>query len=315
MQGGDLFIRRSYLHIDGASAAYPGITIDNIGKLKFEPAGPPSDRPPVHDIIVNDIRAIGSGGRMTFVPANDLWELDGSSNADVPGYSGPNVYNIVLDHNTTEGAGNGNFEIYGWVENVSVTRNAIFWSVQGQHVSTNDIDHVRSRITYYGNVYAEVSYRHPRVRYNVRQLEYIGNVIYGWGQHTDPQYGCDSSGIEVNIDSRFPDASGNIESNIYIHVPDDGTWPGYCAQPSHAIGTEFQISGSWYTENNTWPVDALASGSFMSRLNAMKTVGTPVDMEGYEVPRSVPDINSAGMMHPTLEESAKLAEITAAAGL
>jgi len=299
--GGSLFISKSYLTIDGSSAPAPGITLINVNQLKFEarvgPAGPPFI--PVHDIIVNNIRAVGAGGRNTFVAAADLWELDGSS-----GWPDGVIYNIVLDHITTDGAGNGNAEIYGLVHDVTVSNSFFHDSIQGQHMSM--AGGLRERITYYGNVYAHISERQPRMRYANRQVDYVGNVIYGWGYTGGDISDCNSAGWNINTGSGSM-ASGNFEWNVYHYrTLDLAEWPGACGRENDAIKLESVTDSAFYLSNNSWPAGE-------RDVSAASTSATRIDMvyQGidYAAPRMAADILNAGTHSKTAEERQLLQEI------
>jgi pectate lyase len=273
----DLQISNSYLTIDGATAPSPGITLVNVGRLVLEASGGVA----VHDVIVNNIRAIGRGGEEE---THDLWELDGSSGAP--------IYNIVLDHLTMQASADGNVDIYGDVYNVTLSNSLIFDSIQGHHFS--DSDGLRERITIYNNVYALNNERQPRVRYDTRQLDFVGNVIYGWGWIEGG-----AAGMHLDI-GPYP-ASANVENNIYLYVPNLN------GEADDALKID-DLSGNWYFASNVWP-----SGESTGD-NATNSAPVSMVYQGvnYSAPRQTVDVTTAGTHYPTGTEQTLLTEIAGA---
>lgn len=272
---GDLQISNSYLTIDGASAPDPGITFVNVGRLVLEASGGLA----VHDVIVNNIRAVGRGGPV--VVGNDLWELDGSSGAP--------IYRVVLDHLTMEDAGNGSVDIYGDVHDITLSNSLIKDSIQGHHFS--QASGLRERLTIYGNVYARLNERQPRIRYDTRRIEFVGNVIYGWGWHEGG-----ASGMHLNIASGTP--SANVENNVYLHVP------GLFGSADDALRID-DLRGSWFFSENIWPFGE-STGDTALTSSRVNTVYQGID---YAVPRQRADVLNAGSHFKTTEERDLLDEI------
>jgi pectate lyase len=261
---GDLQVSNSYLTIDGSTAPSPGITLTNVRRLVLEA----KNRQPVHDIIVNNIRAIGEGGA---VETNDLWELDGSSGAA--------VHHVVLDHLTMIGSADGNVDIYGDVHDITLSNSLILDSIEGQHFSQSS--GTRERLTIYGNVYARLNERQPRIRYNTQKVDFVGNVIYGWGW-----YEGGASGLNINVGNGAP--SANIERNVYLYVP------GLRGSQNDALIVE-DMDGSWFFDNNTWP-QGETLGDFAANANRISMVHNGID---YGAPRQLPDIGKVGTKFPT----------------
>jgi pectate lyase len=264
---GDLQISNSYLTIDGSTAPSPGITLTNVGRLVLEA----KNREAVHDIIVNNIRAIGEGGA---VETNDLWELDGSSGAP--------VHHIVLDHLTMIGSADGNVDIYGDVHDITLSNSLILDSIEGQHFSQSS--GTRERLTIYGNVYARLNERQPRIRYNTQKVDFVGNVIYGWGW-----YEGGASGLNINVGNGAP--SANIERNVYLYVP------GLSGSQNDALIVE-DMDGSWFFDNNTWP-QGESLGDYAANSNRISMVHNGID---YSAPRQLPNVGEAGTKFPTAGE-------------
>jgi hypothetical protein len=276
---GSLQISRSYLTIDGATAPSPGITLVNVDRIALEASGGQA----VHDVIVNNIRAIGPGGA---VETGDLWELDGSSGAP--------IYNIILDHLTMIGSADGNVDIYGDVFDITLSNSLIMDSIEGHHFSQSG--GLRERITIFGNVYARNNERQPRVRYNTRQLDFVGNVIYGWGW-----FEGGAAGMHIDVGSGTP--SANVENNVYHHVT------GLNGSADDGLKID-DMAGSWFFTNNTWPSgESQGDGASTSSRVAMTDGG--VD---FSAPRQTSDIVSAGTHFKTQDESDLLSEIQSNVG-
>ena len=271
---GDLQISNRYLTIDGSSAPPPGITLINVGRLALEASG----GEPVHDVIVNNIRAIGQGG---VVESNDLWELDGSSGAP--------VYNVILDHLTMSNSGDGNVDIYGDVYDITLSNSLIYDSIQGQHYSQSG--GLRQRITIYKNVYARLNERQPRIRYNTQQLDFIGNVIYGWGWYEGGAAG-------MNIDAGAGVPTANVEQNIYHYVT------GLNGSADDALVVS-DLAGSWFFANNSWPANE-SQGDSTTNSGRISMLSQGVD---YSAPREAANIPLAGTHYPTADETALLQTI------
>jgi hypothetical protein len=264
---GDLQISNSYLTIDGSSAPAPGITLTNVGRLVLEARG----GVPVHDIIINNIRAHGEGGS---VETNDLWELDGSSGAP--------IHSIVLDHLTMIGSGDGNVDIFGDVHDITLSNSLILDSIQGQHFSQPD--GLRERLTIFGNVYARLNERQPRIRYNTRQIDFVGNVVYGWGW-----FEGGAAGMHIDVGGGTP--SANVEANTYLYVA------GLNGSANDALKID-SMGGSWFFEGNAWP-DGETQGDSAGNSNRISMVLNGID---YRAPRQPADVLKAGTHHPTADE-------------
>jgi pectate lyase len=265
---GELQISSSYLTIDGSTAPSPGITLTNVTRLVLEASG----NVEVHDIIVNNIRAIGEGGA---TETNDLWELDGSSGAAIS--------NVVLDHLTMIASADGNVDIFGDVHDVTLSNSLILDSIEGHHFS--DEGSLRERLTVYGNVYARLNERQPRIRYNTRQLDFVGNVIYGWGWFEGGAAG-------MNIDAGSGTPSANVEQNVYVHVS------GLDSSPDDALRID-SMGGSWFFDGNTWPPGE-AQGDGAANSSRISMVFDGID---YSAPREVADVLNVGTHFPTAAET------------
>jgi pectate lyase len=194
----DLLIQRSYLTIDGSTAPAPGITV-SVPDLRIALEASNS-LGPIHDVIVHHLRFQGTG---TPMEGNDLMEMDGSINP---------ISRVVLDHNTLSGSGDGNYDVYGTVSDVTVSWNIITAAVQGQHFSLETPPN-RERISFHHNLYARLNERQTRARYDNLQVDFVNNVIYGWGWIESG-----GRGMALPTDPGYH-ATINVEDNYYHFVP------------------------------------------------------------------------------------------------
>lgn len=221
-----LQISTSYLTIDGSTSPAPGITLNIPGqRIVFEA----SNSRAVHDNIVNNIRTVGSGGALE---TKDHWELDGGSGAP--------IFNIVLDHLTMKSSSDGSVDIYGDVHDITLSNSLIWDSIQGQHFSRSSGE--RDALTVYRNVYAKINERQPRIRYNTTRLEFVNNVIYGWGW-----FEGGAGGMTVKVGGSQYSPSANIENNIYHYVS------GLSGGPDNALIIDGEPFGDWFFAGNDWP--------------------------------------------------------------
>ena len=221
-------ISRSYLTIDGSTAPSPGITLSIPGqRIALEASGGVA----VHDVIVNNIRTVGSGGD---IEVKDHWELDGSSGAP--------IYNVILDHLTMARSSDGSVDMFGDVHDVTLSNSLLRDSIKSQHYSQPG--GTRNAITVYRNVYARNNERQPKIRYNTTRVEFINNVIYGWGW-----FEGGATGIYLQVGGSAYSPSGNIENNVVHHVS------GLSGSADQGLVVDSSpLVGDWYFSGNEWPV-------------------------------------------------------------
>lgn len=194
---GNLFMKQSYLTVDGASAPPPGITISAAGGQTFNVEAR-SSLGSAHDLIFRYLRVVGAGENGT--NAGDLLGLDGG---EAP------IFNVILDHITARDAGDGIFDLSNDVHDVTVS-----WCLVSNMVTcttlTGSASKPRYNLSLHHNVWANNSDRQPRVRHNVQTLDFVNNVIYQWDYH-ESGYG----GIAIVDDPGEPDAGVNIVNNHF----------------------------------------------------------------------------------------------------
>ena len=283
-----LQITKSYLTLDGETAPSPGITLDILGqRLAFEASGGIA----VHDNIVNHIRSVGNG---VDTEGKDHWELDGGSGAP--------VYNIVLDHMTMRKSSDGNVDIYANVHDITIS-NCLTWdSIQGHHFS--NAAGTRDAITIYRNVYAKNNERQPRIRYNTTRVEFVNNVIYGWGWKP----GGGGVGMTVKVGGSVYSPSANVENNIYHYV--SGTVSG---DEDDALFVDGTLYGDWYFNGNDWPSGELDGDSVTNSSKITIPAASQVERLATAV-LGTDVVPNVGTHFKTAEETTLLSEISAAIG-
>ena len=279
-----LRIADSYITIDGSTAPSPGITLNVPGQRLVIEA---ENQVAVHDVIVTYIRAVGNGQQ---IETKDIWELDGSSGAP--------IYNIILDHLTMTASSDGSVDMYGDVYNVTLSNSLLTDNLLSQHYSESSS--ARDAITVYRNVYARNNERQPKIRYNTTRVDYVNNIVYGWGWIEGG-----ASGLFLRVGGSQYSPSGNIENNIYHYVP------GLSGSPENALKIEGTLFGAWYFDGNQWPTgenDALSTSGQITIPAAYQVTRLPVGTLGDAV------VPCAGTHFPTAAEVQLLSTISQAVG-
>lgn len=205
----DLNVYYSYITIDGTTAPSPGITIRQPNGLNTTIYARVNS--PVHDVIVQYLRVDGQSPGVN-LNVGDIWGTDGQ---DAP------VYNVILDHITGIAAGDGVFDVWGRVYNLTISWNLILNTAAALHLSR--AEDVRDSISIHHNVFAFNNERQIRTKYDSR-TDYVNNVVYGWGW-----YEC--GGIGLDIDTTYTvDPTINVVNNRF-HLP-AGT---ACGAPDGAV--------------------------------------------------------------------------------
>jgi hypothetical protein len=197
----DLVIGQPFLTIDGSTAPAPGITLRQ-GRLsdEFVVAG-------THDIVITHLRFQGlyvDGGPMS----------NNASTLNLDGDRGPDftARRILLDHLTVRGSTDSGPDIWGPVEDVTLSWCLIFDSL---HPTTVSGPRTRQRISLHHNVYARNGERNPQVRGDVRDLDYVNNVVASWGAFPSNQGGY---GVRIRNDDGAKVAA-NIVNNAFVPQP------------------------------------------------------------------------------------------------
>jgi pectate lyase-like protein len=174
--GGDInlanfvFLLGANITIDGVSAPAPGITINNYGLVIRGNKG-------AHDVIVRGLRVRRSA-------------IDGIQIANT-------AYNIVVDHVSVQGSGDGNIDITEGSHDVTVS-----WSILAEPAEPGKnmlIKYNAARVTLHHNVFVSARQRNPQARVDDPGtpatdlvLDMRNNVVWNWlnGSGTHVWYGA-----------------------------------------------------------------------------------------------------------------------------
>ena len=200
---GSLYIRSSYITIDGASAPSPGITLSLPSGGDFVIQGP------VNDIIITNIRSDGNG------VANDGFGMYGD---------GGFVENVIIDHCTFANAVDGVQDTRFGIRNVTYSWNLFKDNMKGGSFSDGMGRH---GISVHHNVYANCVERIPKVKSEddgtTTQFDLVNNVVYDWrwaGLQIEP-YGLH---LELHVTNNYYKAvNGADESSVFIRGGDSAT--------------------------------------------------------------------------------------------
>lgn len=127
-----LFLGGPYVTIDGTSAPAPGITLRHRGLIIRGNRG-------VHDVVVRDLRirgALHDGIQVAY-----------------------GAFNVVIDHVSVDGSGDGNIDITEGSHDVTVS-----WSVMSGTHKNMLVKFAAARVSLHHNAFVEGASRNPQVR-------------------------------------------------------------------------------------------------------------------------------------------------------
>lgn len=280
-----LNIAYSYITIDGSTAPPPGITINApFIRTCLEARNSVG---PVHDVVIHHIRIVGAGGDGEGL---DILELDGTKHA---------VYNVVLDHITAIAASDGVFDIWGEVRDITISNNLVIDTIKMCHLSNSD--EIRERISFHHNVFARNNERQIRMRHHNDLIDFVNNVVYGWGW-----FEGGAAGLSIDTNTGVPNDEYpklNVENNVYHFVP------GLHGDEDDAIVRA--IPGEIFFSGNQLPAGEIDGYSTSARHAIPAYAQVTTDPAARLCATSVP---GAGTVYPTADESSLLAEIASVLG-
>ncbi len=282
----DLNIPYSYVTVDGATAPAPGITIEQPGAFGTTIEARNSIGP-VSDIIITYLRMDGLA--QIHLNEGDIWGMDGEAQR---------VSRIVLDHITGIAATDGVFDVWADVTDVTLSYNLVLDTITALHLSTGDITVSRERFSVHHNVFARNNERQIRIRHNNQLIDYVNNVIYGWGWVE-----AGAAGLDINYDAGEINPSLNVINNLFHHVASTNGNPGDAVRFDRGPD-----EGAVFFSGNIVPSGELDNVSSGAELNI------PSEAQVSRVPASelatalVPVV---GTHYPTSEEQALLQQIAA----
>lgn len=196
-----LYVRGAFVTIDGSTAPPPGITLRNRGLIIRGSRG-------AHDVIVRGIRVRASA-------------IDGIQVA----YG---AYNVVIDHVSIAGSGDGNLDITEDSHDVTVS-----WSLLAAPASgkTMLIKYNPSRVTLHHNLFVNANGRNPNVSIDNAgtpaadtTLDMRNNVVANWssGWGTLVHYGSTANVVANYYTSPASTVSKQRQAIIVCATPCQG---------------------------------------------------------------------------------------------
>lgn len=280
-----LNVRYGFVTIDGASAPDPGITIvQPAGIATTIEAGNSSG--PISDVIIHHLRMVGA---TTEQEGADIWGIDGEANP---------VSRIIIDHVTASGGQDGIFDLWSDVDDVTLSWNLMIDTAKMMHSSTNDIALARDRVSIHHNVFARNNERQIRIRHSSAQIDYVNNVVWGWGF-----FEGGAAGLHVAYDEGEVNPSLNVVGNVFHFVD------GLDGDAGDAIIWETGASvGTIFFDGNLVPdgeMDDVSNGD-------PQVIPAEAAVTTYEASTLAQDVVPwVGTHYPTPDEVALLDEIAA----
>ncbi len=189
----DITIKSAFITVDGLNAPSPGITLKNHGLIVRGGAG--------HDIILQGLR-IRNAAR------DGIWVTDAA-------------YNVVIDHVSVQGSGDGNIDITrAGTRDVTVS-----WSILGTPAGEEKnmlLAFQPTRISVHHNLFIESRQRNPQITFDDSDLrlqdtettlDLRNNLIWNWkgGYGSRIRYGA-----RANVVNNFYSYSGGDTADALI---------------------------------------------------------------------------------------------------
>jgi unsaturated rhamnogalacturonyl hydrolase len=192
----DLEIKGSNVTIDGSAAPFPGVTLKK-------------SRPDIVALIIK-VRVYGLMDKNADTSQNHAGTIAMYTR------NAGSVRNIIIDHVTTRNAIDSGLDIWGEIHNVTIQYSLIAYSYHPQTISHYGGSEFKKRrnISIHHNVYARNNERNPQLRADVRNLDYVNNIVYDWG------YWDDKYGYGIRLKNKWrpgePKVTINIVNNLFI---------------------------------------------------------------------------------------------------
>jgi hypothetical protein len=121
---------------------------------------------------------------------------------------------IVIDHCTFRNAGDSGPDLWGELADVTVQWCLLFYNWHPTTVSHYPGPfQVRRRVSMHHNVYAKNGERNPQMRADVRDFDYVNNIVYDWGYYSNGTWGY---GLRVKNEPGEPKVNMNIVNNYFL---------------------------------------------------------------------------------------------------
>ena len=275
----DLRIDTPFMTIDGSSAPSPGITIRKASPEDGEVRINTSATSAGHDLIITHLRFDGEwDGSQNTSNTSSTINLDGEDN---PG----GVYRIVLDHLTLVNASDSSPDMWGEVNDVTISWSLIYDSFHPMTISHSGGTMARHRISLHHNVFARNHERNPQIRGNVRDLDYVNNIVYDWTTFAGSGYGIrvrDVAGVfptDMNFVNNFFLSNDRPEwALVYGDAPGDGNYPGGIYAAGNVFPASISTTG---LSTRTTPVP-IPSAAAVTTSTAAELTDSVIDGVGMQ---------------------------------
>jgi len=232
---------------------------------------------PVSNVVVRCIRFEGQpGGKKPGADTEfDLFALDGEAGQ---------VSRVLVDRVTAIGATDGALDITGDVSDVTVQRSLIYGTPLAQLIKYG---HPR-RISLHHNVYTANAERNPQIHGDVKDLDFVSNVVYDCSMRTD--------GVGNAFDPyglRIDHADGPVFANVVSN---------YLGCPTQILGD----GGRVYTSGNAGP------GAFQGGATSPNPVPAAFAVTATPIEDLITTLGTVGSPNRTAEDQAQLKTVRAA---
>lgn len=197
-----LRISRPFVTINGASAPAPGVT------LRLGGTGTGLLIGGTQNVILTHLRIVGRydlGAKPT----------DNAPSLSIDGEVAPDFVasDVVLDHLTIERARGGGPDIWGDVRDVTVSYCVVVDAWSGTSISyiASPTTYSEQRVSVHHNAYIDNQNHNPQLRGDVRDLEFINNVVVGWGLRES----FDATGLWIRAEAGEASVDANIVANHF----------------------------------------------------------------------------------------------------
>jgi hypothetical protein len=205
-----LTIQAPYVTVDGASAPEPGITLATSDPevLLVRIGG-------THDVVLSHLRLVGP-----WEPGAD--DTAGAGAVGIFGTDPPDLvaHHVVLDHLTVHGANDVGVDVWGEVQDATVSWSLVYGNRHPMTVSHHPAPFaVRDCISVHHVVLSGNDERSPQVRADSRRIDLVNNVVHDWGGLDDG----DSHGIRIRADEGEPAPEVNVVANLLLATREDAS--------------------------------------------------------------------------------------------